>query len=130
VTDDLVNIIQKELWGALIISFFSNIELRIWQIIHQEGFWINKMSKFLLFFKIVLVRSLFFQTFCEKSFRNFIIIIYFYPQISKLSWLWFLELLRFLCMPLFIEFVFPEKTVIADCLVFVFTVNVLEWVSI
>jgi len=47
------------------------------------------MSKFLLFSKIVLVRSLFLQIFCENIFKIFKIIVLPHPQISKSSWLWF-----------------------------------------
>ena len=51
----------------------------------QDGSCINKMSKILLFSKIVLVKSLFLQIFYKKILRDFRIIVYSCPQMSKLS---------------------------------------------
>jgi len=65
------------------ITFLSlEIELGILWIIDQGDFWINKMLKFLLFYKIVLIKSFFFQIFCENTFRVFKFIVLSYPQLS------------------------------------------------
>ena len=85
------------------------------------------MLKLLLFSKIISVRSFFFWTFCEKSLRDFIIIVYFYPQISKYN---FLELLRLFSMLLLVKPMLPEWTTIVIYLIFALVIDILEWISI
>jgi len=89
----LVNMIHEGWLEAFTTSSSSDIELRIVQMIDQRDSWINRISKSLLFSKIVSVRSLFLQTFCENIFRVFRIIVLPNPQISELNWLWFLRAL-------------------------------------
>ena len=66
--DDFVNVIQDR-WCRTPIRSSPSLdkELGSWQMTNQGGFWINKISKFLLFSKIVSVRDLFFEIFCKKS---------------------------------------------------------------
>ena len=79
----LEKVICKGWFGALtMISPSSYFELEIVWMIGQGGSWIKITSKFLLFSKIMSVRSLFFQTFCENIFRFFIIIYLPHPQLS------------------------------------------------
>jgi len=77
------------------------------------------LSKSLLFSKRVSFRSLFLQTFCESIFMNFKIIVGYYLQISKLS---FLELLSLLVIPVMIKLIFPERVKIAAYIIITFIV--------
>ena len=70
----LEKLIYKGWFGASTMIFSSsNIKLGIVWIMDQEGSWMKIMSKFVLFSKIMSVRSPFFQTFCEKVFYNHIL---------------------------------------------------------
>ena len=82
------------------------------------------MSKFLLFSKIVSVRSLFLQMFCKKMLRDFRIIIFLHSQLSKSS-----QLLCFLAISFSIELILPKQIVSTISLMVFFTVNVFECVS-
>ena len=98
ICNNLVNIIHDRwLETFTISSSFSDIEFGILQMNDQEGYWMKRMSKSLLFFKMVSVRSLFLKTFCENIFKNFKIIVLPHPQMSKLSWLWFLRAFKTSC---------------------------------
>ena len=92
------NISQDRWWGAPIMlspSLFK--ELSTYWIIDKKGSWTNKTLNFLLFSKIISLRSLFFLTFCEKMLRIFKIMLYYYSQLSKLSLLWFLWAFELSC---------------------------------
>ena len=79
-------------WLEVLITSLpsSDVKLKIVLITNQKSSWINMMSKFLLFSRIRLVRRQFLQTFCEKIFSFFKIIVSFYPCLSKPNWPWFL----------------------------------------
>ena len=86
----LVKCLEKvtyDRWLRALTIFFpsSNVKLGMFWIINYRDFWINIISIFWLFSKMISVRRWFFWTFCEKILRLFKIILYHYPQISKLN---------------------------------------------
>ena len=83
---DLEKIIQSgwlEVFTRLSSSLLKELGINLTK--DQGGSWIKMISNFLLVFKIVLVSSLFFRTFCENSLILLKIISYYYSQKSKLT---------------------------------------------
>ena len=74
--DDLGKVNQSEWFKALTkLSLSSYKELGINWINDHGGSWIKIISNSLLDSKIISVKSLFFQTFCEKSLMFLIIML-------------------------------------------------------
>jgi len=105
-------------------------ELRMVWINDHEGLWMKRISKSFLFSKIILVRVLFFQTFCEKSQRFFKIIYPPYLQLSKLTCFYCHKSSDTFYVLLLIEVMFLEGADIRISLMITFAVQALEAVRI
>lgn len=95
-------------------------------MVNQESSWIRMISKSLLISNNVLVKNLFFQTFCKNTLKFFKIIFEHCLQLKKLICSYFHRPPDIFHMPFLVETMFSKQINVGICLIIAFTIKVFE----